>query len=108
MAEEIPRDLPRTEKTARGQESWARLITKVTFPRCFPGATVNPSERIYVHRNQHRKIPLRAVRKIREWLRVRKILLPLPDLTRRRPPLSGRPHVLWTVPQGLRLQDVEL
>jgi len=54
------------EKTAGGQESRARLITKVTFPRRFPGATVNPSERIYVHRNQRRKIPLRAVRKIRE------------------------------------------
>jgi hypothetical protein len=54
------------EKTEGGQESRVRLITKVTFPRCSPGATVNPSERIYVHRNQHRKIPLRAVRKIRE------------------------------------------
>ena len=54
------------EKTEGGQESRVRLITKVTFPRCSPGATVNPSERIYVHRNQYRKIPLRPVRKIRE------------------------------------------
>jgi hypothetical protein len=46
--------------------SLAQQITKVTFPRCFPSATVNPSERIYVHRNQYRKIPLRPVRKIRE------------------------------------------
>ena len=66
MAEEIQRGFTENREDGRAARIAGVRVTKVTFPRCFLGATVNPSERIYVHRNRYRKIPLRAVRKIRE------------------------------------------
>ncbi len=47
MAQEFSSDSAGTEKMACGPDRWRgrllRQITKVMFPRCFPGATVDPS-----------------------------------------------------------------
>jgi hypothetical protein len=61
----------------------------------------------YVHRNRFRQIPLRAMRNAGIPVRVRQVLLPLPDGSRSSP-VPGRPAVLRALPRRLRLQNLRL
>ena len=61
----------------------------------------------YVHRNRFRQIPLRAMRNAGIPVRVRQVLLPLPDGSRSSP-VPGRAAVLRALPRRLRLQNLRL